>query len=217
MFFTVKLRATLAAGICLLFATSASPGSEVTTSRTTWCGSNAWIDVPSAHILVCPQGDGQTLAEVGATINVQVISDQCSPGPGMPPEDIFLVGCDEQWTTLCPPVYLAIDADAPTDENGMTTISGAIRAGGSGTGLWVIVAGHIATGVCFCDSDFICLPITVVSPDMDGDLLVGLVDLAQFAATWPPQPYVASSDFNGDGVINLIDLSLFARHFFHEC
>ncbi len=213
----MKYLTLVAAGICALIIASADTGSRAAGSLSSWCGSDATIEVPSAHILVCPQGDGQSLAEVGATITVQVINDGCQPAPHLPPEDIWLYGCDEAWTTLCFPLSRAIDADGPTDENGMTSLSGAIRAGGFGTGLWLMVRGEAATGECFCGAEPICLPITVVSPDIDGDLVVDLVDFALFANTWPPQPYFPSSDFNGDGVIDLIDLSLFARHFLHSC
>lgn len=206
----MKYFALMTAGICALAA-------GVAGSRTTWCGSDAWIDAPSAHVLVCPQGDGQSLAEAGATIHVLVINDQGDPTPSMPPGDIWVLGCDEAWTTLCTPLISAIDADAPTDANGLTTVSGAIRAGGSGTGLWVVVGGSIATGEWPACADFICLPITVVSPDMNGDLTVDLTDVSLFASAWPPQPYSAASDMNGDGTINLVDVSLFARHLYHGC
>ena len=165
---------------------------------------------------MCPQGDGETLAEAGAVITVQVILEGHIV-PNLSPVDIWLRGCDDVWTTICPPASQAINADHPSDENGMTTISGAIAAGGSVTGLWVIVHNWIATGVSYCLGDFICLPITVVSPDIDGDLVVGFVDLALFASNWPPQPYSPSRDFNGDGVIDLRDLSLFAQHWLHSC
>jgi hypothetical protein len=213
----MKYHTLVAAGICALIIVNADTGGRAAGPLSSWCGSNATIGVPSAHVLVCPQGDGQSLAEVGATITVQVISDQCWPPPGFPPEEIYVLGCDEAWTTLCVPVSRAIDADGPTDENGITTLSGTIRAGGFGTGLWVMVRGQVATGECNCPAEPICLPITVVSPDIDGDLVVDLVDFALFASTWSPQPYSPSSDFNGDGVIDLIDLSLFALHFLHTC
>lgn len=192
--------------------------SAVTARATQWCGSDVSIAVPSAHVLVCPLGDGETLAEAGATITVQVIGDQGHPGgPGMPPGDLWVVGCDDAWTAMCSPIYSAIDADAPTDANGMTTIGGAIRGGGSGTGLWVIVAGWPATGEWFPCADPICLPITVVSPDINGDLLVDLIDFSLFAAGWPPLPYDPALDLDGDGVVDLVDFATFAEHFLHGC
>jgi len=191
--------------------------SAATAGATQWCGSHVSIAVPSAHVFVCPYGDGETLAEAGATITVQVIDDQGFPAPGMPPGDLWLLGCDDLWTTLCAPFYSSIDADATTDANGMTTISGAIRGGGSGSGLWVVVGGSIATGEWFPCGDPICLPITVVSPDINGDLLVDLVDFSLFAGGWPPLPYDPALDFDGDSAIDLIDLSIFAAHFLHGC
>jgi hypothetical protein len=209
--------AILAVGISVLLAASSSTGNGGKSGLSSWCGSDAWIGVPSAHILVCPRGDGPSLADIGATITVQVVSDQCDTPPSFPPEDIYVLGCDNAWTTLCVPVYAAVDADGPTDENGITTISGAIRAGGFGTGLWVMVRGQAATGECFCGAEPICLPLSVVSPDINGDLVVDLTDLGLFANAWPPLPYSAPSDLNGDGVIDIIDFSLFAQHFLHGC
>jgi hypothetical protein len=214
----MKLLKLFVVGTCSLLVGNAGAGSGANETLSSWCGSNATIEVPAAHLLVCPQGDGQSLAEVGATITVQVFTDQCWPPPGFPPEDIFLYGCDAVWTTLCAPVSQAINADGPTDGNGMTTVSGTIRAGGYGTGLWVMVRGEMATGVCVPScADPICLPITVVSPDINGDLVVNLVDVALLAGAWPPLPYSPPIDFNGDGVINLLDLSLFAQHLLHSC
>ena len=167
----MKYHTLVAAGICALIIENADAGSRAAGSLSTWCGSDATIEVASAHVLVCPQGDGQSLAEVGATITVQVVSDQCWSGPGFPPEDIWVLGCDSGMTP-CAPAWRAIDADGPTDENGMTTLSGTIRAGGSGTGLWLMVRGQAATGVCHCSAELICLPITLVSPDIDGNLTI---------------------------------------------
>lgn len=53
------------------------------------------------------------------------------------------------------------------------------------------------------------------SPDLDGSAAVNLVDLALFAAAWPPNPYDFCADYNCDGLINLPDLSLFAIHWTH--
>lgn len=206
--------AMLAVGICVLITQSSNAGNGTEGSLSTWCESDAGIEIPSAYILVCPQGDGESLAEVGATITVQV-SLECVTISGLPPEDIWVFGCDSGMT-LCAPARRAIDADRPSDENGFTTVSGTIRAGGSSTGLFLAVRGWVATGDCPCQ-ELICLPITVVSPDIDGNLIVDLVDLGVFAGTYPPQPYASSSDFNGDGVINLLDVSLFAKHWQHSC
>ena len=66
----------------------------------------------------------------------------------------------------------------------------------------------------------LCLPISAVSPDINGDLVVDLIDLAAFAVSYtaPPKPYVACLDYNCDGtLIDLIDFALFALHYTHAC
>ena len=60
-----------------------------------------------------------------------------------------------------------------------------------------------------------CLPITVRSPDMDGNLAMDIVDFALFAPhyTSPPKPYNPQADFNCDGMVDLLDLAMFAFHY----
>jgi hypothetical protein len=53
------------------------------------------------------------------------------------------------------------------------------------------------------------------SPDLDGNGMVNLGDLARFATAWPPNPYGFCQDLNCDGVVNLGDLALFAAHWTH--
>jgi hypothetical protein len=56
------------------------------------------------------------------------------------------------------------------------------------------------------------VPSQAASPDINGDGVVNLSDIAIFASLYPG-PYDARIDFNGDGVINLTDLSIFASYF----
>jgi hypothetical protein len=114
----------------------------------------------------------------------------------------------------------SIDADSATGQNGQTTISGAMSAGGCDEGLAVIVQGVVIEtpdGL-----DILCLPYTVRSPDMnsanrEGDGIVDLLDLSIFATHYlsPPKPYEPCMDFNGDGSVDIIDFSMFAQHYLH--
>ena len=54
------------------------------------------------------------------------------------------------------------------------------------------------------------------SSDLNGDGVVGLVDLSLFALAFPPNPYDFCADYNCDGVIDLVDLSIFALHYTHQ-
>ena len=99
-------------------------------------------------------------------VQVSAVTPAPVPGGGGWMADCVVLGCDGVGATFCTPTSRAIDADGPTDQNGITTLSGTIRAGGFSTGLWVMVRGNIATGACYCPGEPICLPITTVSPDI---------------------------------------------------
>ena len=53
------------------------------------------------------------------------------------------------------------------------------------------------------------------SPDLDGNAVVGLVDLAIFAQVYPPNPPDYCADFDCNGLLDLVDLALFAQHYTH--
>jgi hypothetical protein len=77
----------------------------------------------------------------------------------------------------------------------------------------LVIQGYVvADSLTNCTTDF-CCPINLRSPDINGDLLVDLIDLSIFAAEFPPNPYGPCSDLNDDGAVDLIDLSNFAFHF----
>jgi hypothetical protein len=51
------------------------------------------------------------------------------------------------------------------------------------------------------------LAVSCISPDLNGDLIVNLLDIAAFAADFFSGVYAYRSDFNNDGVLNLADIS----------
>lgn len=53
------------------------------------------------------------------------------------------------------------------------------------------------------------------SPDLDGNGRVDILDLARFAAAWPPNPYLFCADYDCNGMINIVDLAMFAVHWTH--
>jgi hypothetical protein len=63
----------------------------------------------------------------------------------------------------------------------------------------------------------VAVPIRLVSPDINADLAVNLQDIALFAMAWPPLAYDARADLNGDGLVGLVDLARLAEHVGHEC
>jgi len=161
-------------------------------------------------LMICPQGDGSTLADGGNEICVTVKDANGAPIVGMIGTDFWLTGCNN--LCLCGGSGSS-NADQATDVNGQTTFSGGIAAGGCDTGLYVVVQGVVIG----CPPT--CLTIAVRSPDLSCDLIVNLVDFSLFAPSFPspPKAYVACKDYDCNGLINLIDFSIFAQHWQHSC
>lgn len=176
------------------------------------CLSTATVD--GSHVLlVCPQGDGDRLGDVGATITIAVYDAVGTPVTGIPGQDYWLIGWNN--TLILCGGSMSSNADAPSDANGVVTMSGPIAAGGSDEALRAVAQGFIiADESCLGDKY---LAVRVASPDINGDLIVDIIDFSLFGAAWPPHPYDERMDYNGDGVIGLIDFSLFGMHFLHSC
>jgi len=166
-----------------------------------------------AAIAVCPAGDGQTLADVGARIDVVTRDPQGNTVGDIPALDIWILGCGER--DLCWAAR-ASNADAPTNAQGETTISGSIAAGGMHAGVSVYLQAIVVLAQPGCTEPE-CLALELRSPDIDGDLIVDLVDLSRFAMSWPPHAYSAQADFDFDGEVGLLDFAFFAAHFGHAC
>jgi hypothetical protein len=167
--------------------------------------------------LVCPHGDGVRLDGIGSVIYVVVKDMVGAPIPGIPASDFWLVGCNIQ-LNLCGGGG-AIDADSMTNAEGKTTISGSLAAGGcEPVGVWVVMMGVIIPDPLDCMAP-LCLPISSVSPDVDGDGEVQLNDFSAFAIAYPspPKPLQDCADFDCNGLVELIDFSIFAQHYLHQC
>ncbi len=163
-------------------------------------------------LFVCPGGDGQRLDEVGATIDVSVIYNGV-PVAGIPFNDFWLLACDPLDDLVLCGGSQSCSADGPTDADGHTTISGTIIAGGCANGLGVVIQGIVIYDKATSCTTVLCLPILARSPDVDGDLVVGLTDLSIFAASFNQEPYNECVDFDCNGTVGLTDLALFAQHF----
>jgi hypothetical protein len=167
-------------------------------------GSRCW--------LICPQGDGPTLASGNNRIHIIAKNIVGAPIPGILASDIWLIGCQDLF--VCGGSN-AIDADSATNDQGITTISGAMAGGGcSLDGVRVVIWGVIAG----CPS---CLSMSVASPDLDGDGSVDLVDFAIFAPSFgsisgDPE-FDPCCDYNCDMYVSLVDFALFAQHWQHFC
>ncbi len=61
------------------------------------------------------------------------------------------------------------------------------------------------------------VPITIISPDVNGDLYVSLSDIVLFTEYYYSFGYRMCIDFNYDGVNNLSDVIVFARFLNTSC
>jgi len=171
---------------------------------------------PAGVLFACPQGDGDRLDARGLTITVTVRDNVNQPIPGILPEDIWLIGCNEL-LALCGGSG-AINASGPTDANGQTTIGEAFWAGGCDLGGVRVVVQGFVVGAGVCGQP--CLPIKVKSADLNNNLVVNLVDFATFGAgyTSPPRPYNECIDYVAPfGTVTLSDYAKYGSHSGHSC
>jgi len=208
----MKSRLTLLIGLGLLapvsIANAIPPGPCV----------HGEVSSNSGVILVCPKGDGPSLASKGLTISVRILDGYGNPIANWPKKDIGLVA---EGMYACPTAFAGtiLVADAATDADGRTTISGVPKGGGCENGGGVYVAVRDNGAVLYLgdaggtDCNVITVPITIRSPDLNGDGTVSLSDYSQFVAIYQNGPYNECADFNGDGVISLPDFSMFTTHY----
>jgi hypothetical protein len=164
----------------------------------------------------CPQDDGDLLSAAGLTISVTVKDNVNAPVPNVPAADIWLIGCNNL-LALCGGSG-AINAAANTDVNGQTTITGNIAAGGCDLGGVRVVVQGIVVGAGPCGAA--CVPIKVKSADINGNLIVNLVDFATFGAgyTSPPKAYNECIDYTAPfGSVTLPDFAKYGSHNNHTC
>ena len=183
-----------------------------------------------ATIMALPDGSGPPLsgarlvggAEVDAGIRVRVITEYDDPIANFPWEDIWLqfdlvegsaTGCTHHMSY---PGGI-FQADESTDADGWTAFTMPLRGGGwSEIGVHVYVIGQPALDPTH--KIYPSLPLGLVSPDINGDLVVNLSDIALFSQDLSaPGDGHPRSDFNHDGEINLSDIALFAQGLGSSC
>lgn len=175
---------------------------------------------PEGVLFVCPQGDGDRLDTKGLTVTVTVNYPGAVPLPDVSTDYIWLEACSGLLAACGDGAK--IHASAPTNANGQTTITGRFAAGGcDNTGVQVFV--NIPTegpmpGAIICESA--CLPIAVRSCDLDGNLVVNLIDFSTFGQGYqsPPKAYNACLDFAAPfGTVTLADYAKYGTHSSHHC
>lgn len=94
----------------------------------------------------------------------------------------------------------------PTDATG-TTYAHFSRLGGCGL---VDFYGEVSSVVLGPS-----IAVSLVSPDIDGDCTVNLVDFGAFALSYLTAD--PCCDYDCDGIVNLVDFGTFALHYLHAC
>ncbi len=165
-------------------------------------------------ILNFPDGSGSSFLEardqngvlLNATITLVVLDGSSVPVVNFPFEDMWLQSEDGGMV----PCVGGTIADANTDMNGMTQWVYPLRAGGASQApCQVLINGDAIVNPPG-------LPVAFNSPDIDGDGLVNLGDVALFSHDFFGG-YDFRSDFHRDGVINLSDVSRLAQSFGVSC
>ena len=169
-----------------------------------------------ATLLVIPDGSGPPVAEartpeglvVDATIHLTLINICGTEDPvvGFPREDMWLESIGGG-LALCMGGSIA---DANTDQDGNTRWSLPLMGGGWDEGNCRVVVSGMHLGALAG------LTLNFNSPDIDGNRVVNLTDLANFSQDfWGG--YAFRSDFLRDGTINLSDVSIFAESMGISC
>jgi hypothetical protein len=192
-----------------------------------YVGQIVFMPPGEATILMVPDGSGPPLTAardaqgnlVNATIRVQFVDDFWNPVAGVPRDEVSLwfewstgpaKGCDMGNG------HLGLFADGPTDGDGWATFSLPLEGGGWNAGpCWI----WVNSGGPAMDPDFNVHPplsLRVVSPDLDGDRVVDLVDIGLFAMDYLGG-YALRSDLHADGVLNLLDIAIMVQHLGAVC
>jgi hypothetical protein len=168
---------------------------------------SCWTEGTPTVVLASPAGSAPTVAEQGLVIHLEILDCTLTPIANFPFQDIWLGDTGTGELSYCPGGTIA---DANTDAEGRTTITGHLSAGGhTETGTCVWVAGILAL-------EMGPLALDVVSPDLDGDLDVDIVDFSLFGQDFGGGS-APRSDLVPDGILNLADFAAFGRHFGEHC
>ncbi|RKZ18110.1 hypothetical protein DRQ53_01620 [bacterium] len=162
------------------------------------------VEASAGHALFTPAGTTPALGDQGVVIQVWIYDQFGFPVRNLPYQDIWLDDVGDWSVSSC---QGGMTADANTDADGHTTISRVIFGGGSaaiGTKVWVNA-----------EPDDELLPVLLVSPDINGDLVVDLFDFGTFGMDFGSDAF--RSDLHDDGIVDLVDFGLFGQHFGETC
>jgi hypothetical protein len=199
--------------VTIVFVTALVAGATAVADTPPGANFSIWME-NAGHVWVSPAGTGPALSEafgpdggtVDATIHVELLNDIGDPIVGYPAEDMYL----DTWTlpdlSSCSSLNIA---DGPTDADGRTTFSQPLLAGGQCLAPDQIVVA-IAGSPYPAD-----LPLTITSPDLDGDLMVNLTDVSMMVQALGDDD--APADFDQDGAVDLTDIAIFVSVIAEHC
>lgn len=173
--------------------------------------STAVLSAPSC-LMSCPAGDGNTFGASGVNVTFTIFDVTGLPVVGLSPRDFEIDGITpfRVADAFYPagPAWDLQQAGFGVIAPGVYGFQGALTAGGNEPsralgkvrGLTLVGAGS--------------MPLTMVSPDMNGDGAVNLIDVTLFTSVFYGA-YSFTADFNCDGAVNLIDVTFLATHIGH--
>jgi hypothetical protein len=189
----------------------------------------AGVSCPGMMITICPRGDFEQIRNGcgGGYDYIWIEARDCSgnPIPGIPWTDYWIGACDAaQALFYC---VEPIAADSLTGQNGRTTFSGVIRAGGCVLtgGVYMAIQGNIIKVPPYYMTP-VCLGVILKGPDITGasghpDGYVNLSDLVPFGTSYNKNlgqaGYNVCCDYNDDDQCNLSDFAFFGQHYQHSC
>jgi len=209
----------------LLSASVSFPGQQPDQLRVSIIGA-----YPPVSIYSVPDGSGYPLTMaltyggtiVDGTVSVRLTFEPSGvPAVGVPAEDILLVPGGNAYH-LCGEEG-AVCGTGVTDSEGYIDLTGPIAGGGhsdpSGQGARVEVETRYLTRKYHAVSRF--FPLYMNSPDIDGDGVVDLADVTDFASDKYQFDYEGvysyRSDFNWDGAIDQSDVEMLGAAYGSAC
>lgn len=148
--------------------------------------------------------DGSGSGDIDGRITLTMRDPNMVPVIMFPAEDLWLES-DDGGLAVC---WAGSIAEEPTDSYGETTWTLPLRAGGHSQAMTrVSLFSNLITSR---------LPLHYNSPDIDGDGVVGLLDLTIFTADYY-SGYTFRSDFEYNQALGLTDLTRFTQAYGAEC
>jgi hypothetical protein len=167
-------------------------------------GTPSMMNVPNGNGFAFTEARDEEGNVVDATITLYIRDSQGVPIMNYPAEDTWL-DTEDNGLVTCTSGSVS---DLNTDFDGMTQWVNPLFAGGySQAPVRVLINGvELPTTL---DLDF-------NSPDINGDLVVNLADVALFTGCYF-NAYCYAADYDNNGALNLSDLSYFAEHIGATC